>query len=59
MNSYDSIAEYNAGIFDSPEVKHQSFPSAAVYAMRDIEAGEEIVTGYDEFDTHDYTPFGL
>ena len=42
---------------DEDSNKQKDYGSA--YAMRDIKAGEELVTGYDEFDTNDYSPFGL
>lgn len=57
MNSYDNIAEYNAGTIDVRGMDSEL--TSSIYATRDIAAGEELVTAYDEFDTNNYTSFGL
>jgi len=57
FNSFDYMYEYNIG-----NLKGESQNPAiddTVYAMRDIVAGEELVTAYDEFDTENYQAFGL
>ncbi|CAJ1945193.1 unnamed protein product [Cylindrotheca closterium] len=56
VNSYDELSEYNVGVqkllFSRKELD-------AGFAMRDILAGEEFITAYDEFDTENYKSFGL
>ena len=57
MNSYDTLEEYNAGTVDIPQLESDLI--STIYAMRDIKAGEEMVTAYDEFDSDNYGAFGL
>ncbi|CAJ1945166.1 unnamed protein product [Cylindrotheca closterium] len=57
FNSYDHRSEYNVG---SQKGKVAASPDDdKAYAMRDILAGEELVSAYDEFDTMNYDAFGL
>ncbi|KAL3927127.1 MAG: hypothetical protein SGBAC_013205 [Bacillariaceae sp.] len=57
FNSYDDVSEYTIGNQKGTESSKSSIDGA--YAMRDIKAGEELVTAYDEFDTENYKAFGL
>ena len=57
MNSYNHLAEYNAGTVEIPQL--ESDLMSVVYAARDIKAGEEMVSAYDEFDSDNYGAFGL
>lgn len=55
--SDDDVSEYTIGNQKGTEGSKSSIDGA--YAMRDIKAGEELVTAYDEFDTENYKAFGL
>jgi len=56
INSYDDISEYNIA---NTNITYDTAEPDSVYAVRDIKAGEELVTAYDEFDTDNYEVFGL
>ena len=57
----DDFYEYTVGHGDSVQQAgtDDAKLDSSVYAMRDIKAGEELVTGYDEFETNNYQAFGL
>ncbi|CAJ1945167.1 unnamed protein product [Cylindrotheca closterium] len=56
FNSYDELSEYNLG---NQKVSFANSDLDSAFAMRDIQAGEEFITAYDEFDTEKYNSFGL
>lgn len=53
----DERAEYNIGGLKGSQVDYKS--NEHIYAVRDITAGEELVTAYGSFDTDDFAAFGL
>ncbi|KAL3944262.1 MAG: hypothetical protein SGBAC_001656 [Bacillariaceae sp.] len=58
FNTYDDRSEYNIGhLKGKPVADYRS--NEYIYALRDITAGEELVTAYGSFDTDDFESFGL
>jgi len=57
FNTYDERAEYNIGGLKGIQVSYKA--NEKIYALRDITAGEELVTSYGSFDTDDFEAFGL
>ncbi|CAJ1945093.1 unnamed protein product [Cylindrotheca closterium] len=57
FNTYDDRAEYNIGGLKGTKVDFKA--NELVYALRDITAGEELVTAYGSFDTDDFAAFDL
>ena len=54
----DDRSEYNIGYLKGKPVA-DCRSNEYVYALRDITAGEELVTAYGSFDTDDFESFGL
>ena len=53
----DDRSEYNIGALKGSTGDYRT--EERIYALRDITAGEELVTAYGQFDTDNFAAFGL
>jgi hypothetical protein len=59
INTYSTAFEYNVGCLPSMDDDSSNYCNNSIFALRDIVAGEELVTNYEEFDTDHWHHFGL
>jgi hypothetical protein len=59
INTYSTKFEYNIGCLPSMFEDSSNYCDHSIFALRDIFAGEELVTNYAEFDTDHWHYFGL